>query len=241
MWSFFSSFFEKNWIWLLIFAMMSVAVFFLLRLQVLLRDHGAKTIAALLQKDPALCLERLEHNRRLGWLFRKPVLLLWKLDCYLALGEDRQAQQTIEKLRASRLEPMDKLELYQKEISFFATSGDGDRAKKALSDLTTFLKDAGAEKDPHYAQILEEAELIVGVYVEHNTGLIKKLIGRAEHTKNPVMRGVIQYRVAKLAWFKGDRSLMETYLARAGKNLQGTLYEPILAAAAEDPRILETK
>lgn len=241
MWSFFSSFFEKNWIWLLIFAIMSVAVFFLLRLQVLLRDHAAKTIAALLQKDPALCLERLTRNRRLKWLFRRPVLLLWKLDCYLALGEDRQAQQTIEKLRASRLEPMDKLELYQKEISFFATSGDGDRAQKALADLSAFLKEAGAEKEPRYAQILEEAELIIGVYVEHNTGLIKKLIGRAEHTKNPVMRGVTQYRVAKLAWFKGDQTLMETYLARAGKNLRGTLYEPILAAAAEDPRILETK
>lgn len=241
MWSFFSSFFEKNWIWLLIFAIMSVAVFFLLRIQVLLRDHAAKTIVSLLQKDPALCLERLEHNRRLGWLFRKPVLLLWKLDCFLALGEDGKAKQTIEKLRASRLEPMDKLELYQKEISFFATSGDGDRARKAKENLTALLKEAGAEKDPRYAQILEEAEIIIGVYVEHNTGLIKKLIGRAEHTKNPVMRGVIQYRVAKLAWFKGDRALMETYLARAGKNLRGTLYEPILAAAAEDPRILETK
>ena len=84
-------------------------------------------------------------------------------------------------------------------------------------------------------------ELIIGVYVEHNTGLIKKLIGRAEHTKNDILRGVTQFRVAKLAWFKGDRELMELYLNRAGKNLRNTLYEPIIEAAKADPGILETK
>ena len=34
---------------------------------------------------------------------------------------------------------------------------------------------------------------------------------------------------------------MQTYLTRAGKNLQGTFYAPIIEAAKEDPRILETK
>ena len=83
--------------------------------------------------------------------------------------------------------------------------------------------------------------MIIGVYVDHNTGLIKKLIGRAEHTKNNVMRGVTQFRIAKLAWFKGDTELMEIYLNRAGKNLKNTFYEPVIEAAKSDPKILETK
>ena len=236
-----STFFSRNWYWILIFAGMSVAVFLLLRMQVFLRDHSAQTIRTLLAHDPKLCLERLENNRRLKWLFRKPVLLLWKLDCFLALGEDGKARHTIGLLRDSKLEPLDKVELYQKEISFFATSGDGERAKKAYEDLKSFLKEAGAEKDRHYGAILEEAEMIIGVYVDHNTGLIKKLIGRAEHTKNNVMRGVTQFRVAKLAWFKGDTELMEIYLNRAGKNLKNTFYEPVIEAAKSDPKILETK
>ena len=236
-----TTFFAQNWHLVLIFVGMSAAMFLLLRLQVMLRDQMAKTIRALLAQDPALCLERLENNRRLKWLYRKPVLLLWKLDCYLALGEDGKARYTIEQLRKAKLEPMDKLELYQKEISFFATSGDGEQAKKAYADLKEFLKEAGADKEKHYAAILDEAELIIGVYVEHNTGLIKKLIGRAEHTKNDILRGVTQFRVAKLAWFKGDRELMELYLNRAGKNLRNTLYEPIIEAAKADPSILETK
>jgi len=236
-----STFFAGNWHWILVFAIMAVVVFLLLRLQVMLRDHMAKTIHTLLVRDPRLCLERLENNRRLKWLYRKPVLLLWKLDCYLALGEDGKARQTIGLLRDTKLEPLDKLELYQKEISFFATSGDGERAKKACADLKAFLKEAGADKEKHYAAILDEAELIIGVYVDHNVSLIKKLVGRAEHTKNDVMRGVIQYRIAKLSWFKGDEELMRTYLNRAGKNLQGTLYAPIIEAAKSDPTILETK
>lgn len=236
-----STFFAQNWHFLLLFAGMAVAVFLLLRLQVALRDQMAGTITALLSRNPRLCLERLENNRRLRWLYRKSILLLWKLDCYLALGEDGKARQTIEQLRKAKLEPMDKLELYQKEISFFATSGDGERAKKACDDLKTFLKEAGADKEKHYAAILDEAEIIIGVYVDRNTGLIKKLIGRAEHTKNDIQRGVIQYRIAKLCRFKGDEEMMRTYLNRAAKNLKGTYYEPILDAAKTDPGILEIK
>lgn len=235
------SFFTNNWYWLLIFGVMAVLVFLMLRLQVMLREHTAVVIQNLLVTDPKLCLERLENNRRLKWLYRKPILLLWKLDCYMALGEDENARQTIAQLRKARLEPRDKLELYQKEISFFSTTGEGEKAKKSLEDMRAFLKKVGADKEKQYAAILEEAEIIIGVYVDHNTGLIKKLTGRAEHTKNDIMRGIIQYRIAKLAWFKGDKELVATYLNRAGKNLKGTLYAPIIAAAKEDPSVLETK
>lgn len=236
-----SDFFISNWPWILTFLGMSAGIFLLLRLQVMLRDQMAHTIQTLLSRDPALCLERLENNRRLKLLYRKPILLLWKLDCYMALGEDGKARHTISQLRKAKLEPQDRVELYQKEISFFATTGDGESARKACSDLKAFLKEAGAEKDAHYAAILSEAELIIGVYVDHNVSLIKKLTGRAEHTKNDVMRGITQYRIAKLAWFKGDEELMHTYLNRAAKNLQGTLYAPIIEQAKIDPGILEIK
>ena len=236
-----SEFFRSNWYWFVIFAVMAAAMYLMLRLQVMLRDSTAAMVSQLLAADPRLCLERLENNRRLSLLFRKNVLLLWKLDCCLALGEDGKARSLIKTLRDRKLEPLDKVELYQKEISFFATSGDGERAKQAYSDLKAFLKEAGAEKDKHYHAIAEEAGLIIGIYVDRNVGLIKKLISRAEHTGNDILRGVTQYRVAKLAWFKGDEELMRTYLTRAAKNLQGTHYAPVIAAAFQDPTILETK
>ena len=230
-----------SWYWLVIFGVTAVLVFLLLRLQTMLRDQMSRMIETLLRQDPRLCLERLERNRRLKLLLRKPILELWKLDACMALGEDEKVRQIIDGLRKAKLEPRDKLELYQKEISFFAASGDGDRAKQAREDLYAFLRKAGADKEKTYAAILDDADIIIGVYVEHNTGLIKKLIGRAEHTKNDIMRGITQYRIAKLAWFKGDEALMQTYLSRADKNLRGTWYAPIIAQAKVDPRILETK
>ena len=167
-----SAYLVQNWHWFLIFSAMAIIIFLLLRIQVMLRNHMAQTIQVLLIRNPRLCLERLENNRRLKWLYRKTILLLWKLDCYLALGEDEKARQTIQTLRNSRLEPMDKLELFQKELSFFATSGDCDRAKKACADLKSFLKEAGADKEKHYAAIIDEADIIIGVYIDHNVGLI---------------------------------------------------------------------
>ena len=235
------AFFSASWYWVLVFAVMAVIVFFLLQFQAALREHMTGTIEELLRRNPKVCLERLNRNRRLKLLFRKPVMELWRLDAYMAMGEDDNARRTISGLRGMKLEPRDKLELYQKELSFFASCGEGDLAKKARDDLTAFLKEVGADREKSYAAILDEADIIIGVYVDHNTGLIKKLVGRAEHTKNDVMRGITQYRIAKLAWFKGDAAMVQTYLSRAGKNLQGTWYAPVIEEAKADPRILETK
>ncbi|MDD5863815.1 MAG: hypothetical protein PUD80_04155 [Firmicutes bacterium] len=230
-----------SWYWILIFVVMAAIVFFLLQLQASLREQMAKTIETLLRENPGLCLERLNHNRRLKLLYRKPVLELWRLDAYMALGEDGDARRTISNLRKMKLEPRDKLELYQKELSFYASSGEGALAKQARDDLRAFLKEAKVDKEKAYAEILNEADIIIGVYVDHDTGLMKKLIGRAEHTKNDVMRGITQYRIAKLAWFKGDAAMVQTYLSRAGKNLQGTWYAPMIEEAKANPSVLETQ
>ena len=224
-----------------VFAFMAVCVYVMLRLQVMLQGTMAQKIQQLLQDDPQLCRERLENNPRLKWLFRKPVLTLWKLDCALALGDDAGSQMYLDQLRSMKLEPQDKLELYQREISFYALAGDAERAKAGRDDLKCFLKETGAEKEKKYAAILDEAEIIIGVYVERNTGLIRKLTGRAEHTKNDVMRGIIQYRIAKLCWYKKDYEMMGTYLSRAEKNLKNTWYFPVIQQAKKDPSILETK
>ena len=81
------------------------------------------------------------------------------------------------KLRSLKLEPQDKLELYQREISFYATTNHPNRAKQARDDLKRFLKDAAADQEKKYAAIMDEADIIIGVYVDRNTGLIKKIAG----------------------------------------------------------------
>lgn len=233
--------FSEYWYWAVGFVLLALFVFLLLRLQSALSRHAAQTIVQLLQQDPALCLERLEHNKRLRLLFRKPLLELWRLDAYMALGDVEHVEASMQKLNKMRLEPKDKLEFYQKSLSFYAGEGNAAEARAARDRLKAFLKQMGAEKISPYAEILDEADLILGIYIDHNTVLIQKLIGRAAHTKNELMRGVTQYRIAKLAYFKGDVDLVHTYLARAEKNLKGTWYAPIIAEALEDPSILNKK
>lgn len=233
--------FSAYWYWVAAFAAMAVLIFLLLRLQAGLRDHAAQTIVRLLQTDPALCAERLKHNRKLKLIFRKPILTLWKLDAYMALGEDAKAAETIKALDRMRLEPHDKLEFYQKRLSYYAAAGNYAEAKASRDSLKAFLRQMKADKIAPYAEILSEADLIFGIYIEHNTALIPKLIGRASHTKNDIMRGITQFRIAKLAYFKEDADLMHTYLSRAAKNLHGTWYDAIIEEAMENPSILERK
>lgn len=233
--------FSEYWYWAVGFVLLALLVFLLLRVQSALSSQASQTILRLLQQDPALCLDRLDNNRLLRLLFRKPLLELWRLDAYMALGAHENAEKSIKKLEKMRLEPKDKLELYQKSLSFYAGEGNAAEAKAARDRLKAFLKQMGAEKISPYTEILDEAELIIGIYIDHNTALIPKLVGRAAHTKNELMRGVTQYRIAKLAYFKGDIDQMHTYLARAEKNLKGTWYAPIIAEAMEDPSILQKK
>lgn len=232
---------SANRYWILTFIVLASVSFLLLRIQVHLREELQAELDRLLKTAPAIAAERLENNRRLRVLFRRPVLELMKLDSYLSLGDDEKSLRQIELLEKLKLEPRDKLELYQRAVSFFAETGNGERAKEYCGRLRNFLKKNKAENVQPYASVYEEAELIIGVYVDRDTSLIKKLIGRAQHTKNDIMRGITQYRVAKLAYFDGNAELMMTYLERAAKNLKGTAYETIIAAALKDPEILETK
>ena len=231
----------ENWKLLPLFILMAVCVFALLRLQSSLRDRSAKEIERLLLVNPALCAERLENNRLFKTVFRRPVIELWKLQVYMQLGDDEKIENTIARLNGLKLEPRDKLELWQQSLSYYAVAGRKDEALAAANNLRRFITKAKLQETEPYASILEETETIVAVYIDKNTALIKKLIGRAEHTKDNITRGIIQFRIAKLAWFKKDFELMNTYLNRADKNLKNTAYSEIIAAAKTDPSILEIK
>lgn len=235
------SWISENWYWIVGFVLMVGLSFALIRLQTAMRDYAAGEIQMLLRTNPAVCAERLQNNKFLLFLFRKPIIYLWLLDACMMSGEDRQALITISKLDKMRMEPKDKLEFYQKRLSYYASADNPEEAKKSRDALHTFLKKMDALNVEPYKTIMSEADLIIGVYVDKNPALIKKLISRAEHTKNDIMRGITQFRIAKLAWFKGDMELMNTYLARAGKNLKDTWYAPIIEQAKTDPAILEYK
>ena len=103
----------------------------------------------------------------------------------------------------------------------------------------SFLHKSKADRQAQYQKVIADADQIIGVYVERDTSLIPALRAQAADTADPVQRGVLQYRLAKLYHFAGNVEMRQVYLKRAAKNLQNTYYAVMIKEAQTDPTALE--
>ena len=113
-----------DWLPLALTLVMMALIFLALRLLSALRTQAEKELRRLYQQDVALYLERLEHNRRLKLVFRKSVLLLYRLEGYMKLGNNQMIRQIIAQLDQMSLQPRDKLLFLQDRLSFFVSTGE---------------------------------------------------------------------------------------------------------------------
>ena len=204
-----------------------------------LRGQAEQELRLLYQQDVDLYLERLENNKRLGLVFRRPVLLLFRLEGYMKKGDDEAIRRTIAQLDRMRLPPRDRVQFCQQRLSFFAAEGDAAEARASRDALAACLKKARADRLEKYQAMLRDADQILAVYVDRDTGIIPALRDQAAQISDPVQRGVLQYRLAKLYYFDGDDEMVQVYLKRAQKNLQKTVYEVMIEEALEDRSALE--
>ena len=219
--------------------LLMILVFIALYLLSLARTQSERELRALLQRDPRLYIERLENNRRLKLVFRPAVLLLYKLEGYMSLGDDGKCRELIAKLDGMKLQPRDRLQFYQTKLSFYAYAGDGEQAKATLTQLEDFLHKSGADEVDQYKKLLRQARQIVAVYVDKDISMLPKLQRQAAATKDGADRGLLQFRIAKLSHYAGDEDQAEVYLNRAAKNLKNTAYSVIIDSALEDHSVLE--
>ena len=226
-----------DWLPLALTLVMMALIFLALRLLSALRTQAEKELRRLYQQDVALYLERLEHNRRLKLVFRKSVLLLYRLEGYMKLGDNQMIRQIIAQLDQMSLQPRDKLLFLQDRLSFFVSTWDEARASR--DSLVSFLHKSKADRQAQYQKVIADADQIIGVYVERDTSLIPALRAQAADTADPVQRGVLQYRLAKLYHFAGNVEMRQVYLKRAAKNLQNTYYAVMIKEAQTDPTALE--
>ena len=204
-----------------------------------LRTQAERELRALYQRDVDLYLERLGHNRLLALVFRKPALLLCRLEGYMKKGDDEKLRRTIAQLDGMRLPPRDRVQFYQDRLSYFASTGEAGEARASRDALAAFLKRSGADRQEKYRKMLDDADQIVAVYLDRDTSLLPRLRQQAAETSDPTQRGILQYRIAKLFHFAGDRDMTSVYLKRARKNLQNTYYEVMIREAMEDPSVLD--
>ena len=223
------------------FAVMVVLAFILLQFLVFARRQAEQELERLFNSDIERYLERLENNKRLSYIFRKPIMFLMKLDGYLKTGNDDAIRALIKELDGMKLEPRDKVEFYQKRMSFFVSVGEADEAKESFEKLQAYLHSVKADEEDRYRTLLDEGQEIIRVYLDKDVSYMGELKKKAEHTEHPVLRGVMYFRLAKLAHFKGDAEQRAKYLKTAAKTLSGTDYEEIIKQAYLTPEILEVK
>ncbi len=229
-------------LWFLAFAAAFFALTYLwLRFLNRARTDAVEQLDRLFQTDLDTYIERLKNNRRLALVFRKSTVLLYLLDGYMARGDEQSALGVIGRLDGMRLLPQDKVEFYQKRLSFFAQLQNAEEANRSYTLLEAYLKRVKVTEEERYKEMLAEAKNILRIYIDRDVKLIGPLMQKAAGTKNPVLGGVTQYRIAKLAYFKGDMETVEKYLRRARGNVENTFYEAVVEAAMADNTVLERK
>ena len=111
--------------WVLIPTVVMIALVFLgLQLLAYLRAQSEQELRTLYQRDVDLYLERLENNKRLSLVFRRSMLLLYKLEGYMKTGQDDKILSIIRQLDGMRLPSRDKLLFYQQRLSYYVSVRD---------------------------------------------------------------------------------------------------------------------
>lgn len=237
----FSTFNEHYWIYLIVFAALSVLSIALFRFLAKGRKDVEGELKKLLSQNPKEYLNRLENNKRLKMLFPKVVLNLFLLDGYMITGREDKVEQIISQMDGKKLDPGILVEYLQKRLSYYIGKGNDEEAVASRDRLVGFLKKVKAEKVDKYKEIMEEADAIVRVYVLKDVSFIDSLVAKASRSGHPVVRGVTQFRIAKLSHFNGNKVMTEKYLRRAQVNLKGTYYQEIIEGALKDNGVLDTK
>ena len=226
--------------WVLIPTVVMIALAFLgLQLLASLRAQAEQELRTLYQRDVGLYLERLENNKRLSLVFRRSMLLLYKLEGYMKTGQDDKILPIIRRLDGMRLPPRDKLLFCQQRLSYFVSVRDREQAMASRDALAGLLKKSRADRTERYQKVLRDADQIIGVFLDRDTKLLPALTQEAAETADPTQRGILQYRIAVLYHFAGDESKVQTYLKRAAKNLKNTYYSVMIKEALQDPAALE--
>lgn len=182
--------------------------------------------------------EELLKNPRLGLLFTKTEREMLKLNGYMALGSDHMIIKQFSILSNLKLKPKLALDLYHKEFTYYI---DAKKYEKALASYHKLKEILSKQKHNHAKTLLEEADLIVSIYIKKDISLIPLLIEKAEKTDHMLVKGVIYYRLAKLSYFAKRLKDVDLYLKRAEPLLKQTTYESIIKQAFKDYHILDTK
>lgn len=206
-----------------------------------LRALRRKTTAMLEQvlyvkQAPQLYLELLQ-NPRFKLLYRKSTIYLFQLDAYLILDDLHEIEERINLINTLPLTKPEKLDFLMKKLSYSCMKQDQQASKQTLEEWKQLLS---SQKNEHAQRLLMEGETIYRLYIEHDQSLVS-LFHQELQTSEGYRKGLVYYRLAKLAYYRNDNTAMNIYLKQAQSLLKGSTWQETVQEAQHNPSILETR
>lgn len=189
-----------------------------------------------IQNDVDLYLKLL-MNPRLGFIYRKSTLLIFRLNGLLIGGNHRDILSTIQQLDGLVLTQGERLEVEGKKLSYFCETQRAKEAKESLDKIEILL---AKSKSSRRRFLLEECRLIFAIYILRDTTLLPELEKEAE-AQVGARRTLTLYRIAKLQHFADDDKSANETLLKAKSNRSASVWDSIIDLAIQDPSILDRK
>jgi len=232
-----TSFFD--WYYVIYTIVLFLLLFITRMILVFLRKKTDQELERLLFADCNLFLyETLLNNRRLRLIYTNIQIEILKLNGFMALGTDEQVSKQLDHVYRLKLNHRQMLDFHHKRFTYFIEIG---RYKEALISFESLKNILEKEKNSQAGIMLEEASLIVDIYIHHNTSLIPTLLESANQTQHPIMKGIFYFRIAKLYYYLNQPKQIIVYLDKAAPLLKHTTYEEIIKNARKDNHILSIK
>lgn len=177
------------------------------------------------------------NSRLLFLVLRRGTVALLRLDGALFSGSADAVWEACAIPDNIKLRPEERLNWYQKALSFAVMSGDGRRAEDYLARIERLLE---KETDESLKAIRAEARQLYGVYIQKDTSLIEKLEEEAAGCGDARL-GLLLYRLAKLYHFTGDDAKAVSLLKKAALHLRNSPWLDTAERALSDTSVLEAE
>ena len=227
--------FSINVIYLLI--LIAIAICFIVILNAMQKFVLKHLSVTLFQQNAPELYQEMLKSKRLRLVLRRSTLTLLELEGYYYIRDEDRAQQTATILENMKLSSSEQFTFYQKALCFSVSLGKVNDSTEYLQKLENLLKN---QTNPKFIAILEDARLLVGVYINKDVSLLPEL-ERLEKQQTGTQKGLTQYRMAKLYYYKGDVERTVAILKQSERNLEGTVWYPLVQQALVDNSELEVK
>lgn len=219
-------------VWMTI--VMIIIIVVILNLELLRRKTVSQLNQLLYIENKAdVYLMLLQKNKLFKLLFSKSTMILLEANAYVMLDHQQALETCFKALQLIHLTKSEKIEVFVKQLFYYAKKGNKVKAKLALESLECLLKDK-----PKYKKLLVESNIIYGVYINKDKDLLLELEQLVEISSGSAL-GLVYYRMAKLNYFHGNTTQAVNCLKAAQPLLINTTWCEIIKLCLEDLEALK--